>query len=71
MDRVLQKELWGEGPLALRLIENHVRNYCRRMFAQFEGLSDREDLVFDKDIFEYTHEELGVRAPRWWTRGIG
>lgn len=44
-------------PVPIRLIENHVRNYARRMFAN-DATLNRDEIPFEEEIFEYTLKEL-------------
>jgi type II secretory pathway predicted ATPase ExeA len=44
--------------VSFRRIENHVRNYIRRMRRNDETITDRTEVGWDEGIFTYTLEEL-------------
>lgn len=45
--------------LSLRVIENHVRAYCRRMVSQDMSIRSVDDIGFKEKLFTYTWSEAG------------
>lgn len=63
-DWVRQEVTWGK-PVPVRFVENHTRNYVRRMAEADPTLERREDIPFDEEIFLFTLDENPTsRRPR-------